>query len=134
MLEFFNGGFYFLDMTLLYPNSDGHFDAEISLYSSEKAGRKHPAVNGIMWNLTYAKDLEDNGAKALQSYVWPEFLDNEGKTIPKTVPLCGILTERMHIIVPEMIDVHMKRLNIGTKFFCMEGPRPQGEGTVTAIG
>ncbi|NOX95954.1 MAG: hypothetical protein GXP04_12920 [Alphaproteobacteria bacterium] len=123
-------------MARLFKNSDGHFDAEIDIYPIEKTGRKSHPLNGIRWAFAYAEDFAKNtknGTPTQISDVWPEFLDESGQTIPTDVPLMGMLKARMHIVSPEMVSVHMTRLKVGTKFYCLDGIRPRAQGVVTAL-
>jgi len=123
-------------MVMFYDGFDGHFDADIEIYPLEKSGRKHHPLNGIRWAFAYADDFAEDvnsGVPVRVSDVWPEFIDEQGKSIPGNVPLVGRLKARMHIMFPKMVPVHMKRLKIGTKFFCVDGGRANAEGVVTAI-
>lgn len=82
----------------------------------------------------YADDFAKSGAyKVPHSDVWPQFLDRDGKELDPTVPLEGSLDAVMHIIFPEMVSVHLKRLERGTRFYCMEGSRRVAEGVVTEL-
>ena len=123
-------------MPLFFAGYHGHFDAVIEIYPLEKSGRKRHPNNGIRWAFAYAEDFADdvkNGFPPRVSDIWPEFLDENGKPYQEGVPLMGKLKARMHIIFPNMVDVHMRRLKIGTKFFSMEGARPCADGIVTSV-
>lgn len=41
---------------------------------------------------------------------------------------------RMYVIAPKMIPIHMKRIKVGTVFYCMEGKRKCVQGVVIAVG
>ncbi len=78
--------------------------------------------------------VEEHGAgNAPQSDVWPEFLDDTGKSLTNEVPLIGEYSAIMHIVFDNMVDVHFQRLQEGTKFFCMEGARKIACGRVTSL-
>jgi len=93
---------------------------------------RHP-FNGIRWAFAYAEDFKDDGSVVAVSDVWPEFIESNGNAIAEDIPLSGILNARMHIVFPEMMPTHMKRIKVGTRFYCMEGDRKCAEGVVTTI-
>ena len=118
----------------VFGKSEGHFRAVIEVFPCGSDTRKKPAFNGIRWAFSYAEDFDELGAhKAPQSDVWPEFLDEVGKSLAKEIPLIGQYNAIMHIVFENMVDVHFQRLNKGTKFFCMEGARRVAEGRVTDL-
>lgn len=112
----------------IFGASKGHFLAEITINTD---GTK---FNGIRWAFVYATDFEKLGsAKAPQSDVWPEFLDDDGFPLRTDIPLKGVLFARMHIIFPQMVEIHFKRLKLGTRFYCMEGHDKMATGIVTQL-
>jgi len=118
----------------VFGESEGHFRAIIEVYPCGSDTRKKPAFNGIRWAFAYAADMNELGAgTAPQSDVWPEFLDETGKSLANEVPLIGEYSAIMHIVSDHMVDVHFKRLEEGTKFFCMEGRRKVARGRVTGL-
>lgn len=117
-----------------FEKSEGHFRAFIEVYPCGPDTRKKPAFNGIRWAFAYAEDVNELGAgNALRSDVWPEFLDETGKSLANEVPLIGGYSAIMHIVFENMVDVHFQRLHEGTKFFCMEGARKVASGRVTDL-
>lgn len=68
--------------------------------------------------------------------IWPDFMDEEGKSMPtdKPLPIGVNMTARMTILVDEMrAEVHRKRLTVGSTFYCHEGPNRVAFGEVTKI-
>jgi len=120
-------------MNQFYEMHDHNFEAEITIYPLGPETRTSHPLNGIRWAFAYADDLKNDGALIQISDVWPEFIDDGGETIARDVPLMGTLRARMHIVFPKMVKVHLKRLKVGTKFYCMEGARKCAEGIVTAL-
>ncbi len=94
-----------------------NFEAEIEIFPLSDSTRSTHPFNGIHWDLRYAADDDLPGDQKFQIYmVWPEFLDDEGNSIPHGVPLEGTYRALMHIVVEEMIDVHRQRMTVGTEF------------------
>jgi hypothetical protein len=79
----------------------------------------------------YASDKLEDGIYLIHH----EFLDEKGEILEendKPVPISG--TARMWILIPEMRnEIHKNKINIGTRYFIMEGSRKVGEGEVTKI-
>jgi hypothetical protein len=114
----------------LYPTDD--FEADIRIYSTAEGGRCSPAFNGIRWDLAYA----DQEPGVTLCMIWPDFIDAEGKSRPKQVPLPigETLPARMVIAVDEMRgEVHRARIAPGVRFYCHEGGRRVAEGVVTRV-
>jgi hypothetical protein len=115
----------------IFGKSEGHFRASIVI---DPLARKRPAFNGIRWAFVYADDVEQLGAaEAPISDVWPEFLNVHGDSIPHGVPLIGQYNAVMHIIADHMVEVHFRRLELGTRFYCVEGRTRCAEGMVTSL-
>ena len=111
-----------------------NFEAEIEIFPLGDTTRSTHPFNGIRWDLRYAEDDDRPGDEKFQIYmVWPEFLDDDGNSIPHGVPLIGTYRALMHIVVEEMIDVHRQRVTVGTEFFCTEGRRKVAKGVVTSL-
>ncbi len=109
----------------------GNFRARIELFSSSTTKNK---FNGIRWSFVYVDDFNALGASQTpQSDVWPVFLMGDGVPIPDNVPLRGTLTAIMHIVFPEMVDVHFKKLEVGTQFYCIEGAKRMAIDTVIGL-
>ena len=53
--------------------------------------------------------------------------------MPVDVPLEGVNDARMHIVFTDRVDYYMKRIQIGQRFYCMEGARKVATGIVTAM-
>jgi hypothetical protein len=107
------------------------FEAAVRIFSLEEGGRKSPAFNHIRWDFVYA-----DGAPGELYMIWPDFVDRNGKSLPadKPLPLDVELSARMTVVVEEMrAKVHRARINVGTRFFCCDGPRRVAEGRVTKI-
>lgn len=120
-------------MTKFYETREQHFTARINIYPLGPDTRKTHPFNGIRWAFAYADDLNADGLPSSVSDVWPEFVDDCGEPFADEIPMQGELTANMHIIVAAMVPFHMARLEMGTKFYCMEGKRKCAEGIVTAI-
>lgn len=121
-----------------FPIIPGHFQAEIEIFPIGKSPRKSPAFNGIRWAFVYADEfdelgLDGNTYRGLYSDVFPEFLGSDGRRSPLKTPLAGKLSAIMHVLFPHMVEVHFKRLEVGTRFYCMEGLKPCAEGIVTKL-
>lgn len=112
----------------LYSRND--FEASVEIFSKEEGGRNTPAFNGIRWDLVYA----DQDLNTL-SMVWPDFCDAEGNSLDDEEPLPTgkPLHVRFFVCAPEMRAYHRNRIEIGTRFFCHEGPRRVASGIVTRI-
>ena len=120
----------------LFLSSPGHFKASIKIHphgpSSDQ--RTNPPFNGIRWSFVYAEDFANLGLEgAPHSDVWPEFLDHSGRSIETGIPLVGTYHAKMHIVFDHMVPKHFARLEIGTKFYCMEGELRAAVGTVTDL-
>lgn len=109
------------------------FEADINILPLGPKTRKTHAFNGIRWDFCLVKDLDEQGKPREISMVWPEFVDDLGNAIPANVPLQGRLHALMHILVPEMVEKHRQRLQVGSRFVCTEGARPVAEGVVTSL-
>jgi hypothetical protein len=111
-----------------------HFEAEITILPLGEKTRTTPPRNGIRWGFCYADDkLPDGVEHDSHSDVFPEFVNDAGETIPDTQPLSGTLKARMHIIFPNMVPIHLNRVRVGTRFYCMEGLRKMASGIVTGV-
>ncbi len=120
-------------MTKAFDNHEHNFEAEITIYPLGPQTRLSHPHNGIRWAFAYLDEFELNGSPLQISDIWPEFVDQSGNTIAGDTPLMGKLNARMHIVSEEMVDWHMQRIKVGTKFYCMEGNRKCAGGIVTAI-
>lgn len=116
----------------LFGNLRPHFEADITILPLGPATRSAHPFNGIRWDLCYPEDFDDRRLASIVSMVWPEFVDESGKTIPSDIPLKGQLRARMHIVFPEMVEKHRQRLKVGSQFYCTEGTRIVAEGVVTS--
>ena len=108
------------------------FEAVIRIYGTEEGGRKMPPFNGIRWDFAYEGDSISDSLYM----IYPDFYDLDGNTIPKDQPLpVDIeLIARMHILNDEFrVSLHRKRIRLGTRFFCHEGPKAVAAGVVTRI-
>lgn len=118
----------------VFGKSDGHFRAKIEIYPCGPTTRNRPAHNGIRWAFAYADDIEQLGdEKAPRSDVWPDFLDETGKSLSREIHLIGDYDAIMHIVASHMVDVHLQRVEVGTEFYCMEGTRRVAKGRVTQL-
>lgn len=118
-------------MHRLYKVPDD-FEASIRILSFEEDGRQSPPFNGIRWDFCY---VEDAPAKHLWM-IWPDFMDEQGNSLPTDELLSvGVnLAARMTILVDEMrVEVHRKRLAVGSMFYCHEGGKQVAVGQVTKI-
>ena len=120
-------------MTKFYENKEHHFEARIEIYRLGPDTRKSPPFNGIRWAFAYAEDFGSDGLPSTVSDVWPNFMDENNMSIADGIPLFGELSAKMYIIAESMIEVHMKRIKVGTVFYCMEGKRKCAQGAVTAV-
>lgn len=85
--------------------------------------RSKPPRNGIRWQFVHGADAAEFGADAPFADIWPEFLDEEGRTIPVDTDLFGALTAIMHIIFADRISYHVGRLVEGSTFEMREGAK-----------
>ena len=118
-------------MRRLYKTPDD-FEASIRIFATEEGGRNSPPFNGIRWDLCYA---EDSALEHLWM-IWPDFMDEKGGSLPtdKPLPIGVNLTARMTILADKMrLEVHRKRVAIGTTFYCHEGSKRVAFGRVTKI-
>jgi len=118
-------------MNRLYPTQDD-FEATIRIFRTDEGGRKSPPFNGIRWDLCYAGDSPQESLWV----IWPDFFDDLGESLPtdRALPVDVELPARMTIMNNELrVQVHQKRVEVGTKFFCQEGPKAVAEGRVTKI-
>ena len=116
----------------LYPVADD-FEAQIRIYTEAQGGRKIAPFNGIRWDFSYeGADIEKEGIYM----IWPDFYDDKHDSIPKDqkLPVDQNLSARMTIVVDEMrVQVHQRRIEVGTRFYCHEGAKRVAEGYVTRI-
>ncbi|WP_409433056.1 hypothetical protein ACJ3XI_00760 [Litorimonas sp. RW-G-Af-16] len=117
----------------IFGQSEGHFLAHIDIFPSgpEPDRRNGPPQNGIRWDFAYAEDFEIYSPEfPMLNMIWPEFLDESGASIPTGIPLIGSFDAKMHIVSEHMIENHLNRIRIGTKFFCMEARIKTASGTI----
>ena len=115
-------------MKWLYRTA-GDFEARITILTEQEGGRRTPVFNGIRWDLKFTHYKPD-----LAFMIWPEFIDDHGDAISKEIPLTGTLDARMHILMETLRDIVRNfGLQIGTEFYCIEGPRKVGKGVVTKL-
>ncbi len=116
-------------LTRLYGAQED-FVARITILTEDEGGRKTPPVNGIRWDFLYADDEVQDGLYM----IWPDFFGEDGSSFPKDIQLTGTLNARMFILSKEGIpEWHQERLQEGTEFFCMEGPKRVAKGVVTKL-
>lgn len=68
--------------------------------------------------------------------IWPTFLGADAEPLPDglALPVGVKLPARMRILSDEMrVEVHRKRIAVGVRFFCHEGPTRVAEGVVTRL-
>lgn len=118
-------------MTKFYDTKAPHFQARITIYPLGPETRKTHPFNGIRWAFAYADDFNSDDLPNSVSDVWPEFIDDAGSAIPDEIPIQGTLAANMYTMVSGMIPLHTERIEVGTKFYCMEGKRKCAEGVVT---
>jgi hypothetical protein len=117
-------------MRRLYDHKDD-FEAQIVILARTEGGRETPPRNGIRWDLMYEED--DCGDPHLY-IIWPEFINEDGDALPRDLPLSGTLQARMHILNDELAkSVHKGRVQVGTRFFMMEGAHKVARGTVSRV-
>jgi hypothetical protein len=119
-------------MPSLYPDIPDDFEATIRIFREDEGGRKAAPFNGIRWDLNYAEETPAVGLYMIH----PDFFGDDGQSLPidQPLPVDRPLRARMHIVVDEMrAQVHRSRIEVGTRFYCCEGPRRVAEGQVTLI-
>lgn len=118
-------------MHRFYPTTND-FETSIRILAQTEGGRRTSPFNGIRWDFSYAEDDCND-----QLYmIWPDFYSATGDSLPadQTLPLGVELPARMMVVVDEMrASVHRKRIEVGTCFYCHEGPRRVAVGRVTRI-
>ena len=106
------------------------FEARITILTEAQGGRKTPPVNGIRWDFLYAQDDPADGI----FMIWPDFCDADGTSFSTDTQLKGTLHARMHIARKEGIATHHQgKLQEGTEFYCVEGPKKVAKGVVTKL-
>lgn len=107
------------------------FEARICIFTEAQGGRKTASFNGIRWDFAYVgADIQKNGI----FMIWPDFFDINHDSLPRDqpLPLEQPLMARMTIVSDEMRDeVHRRRVEVGTRFYCHEGGKRVAEGFVT---
>jgi translation elongation factor EF-Tu-like GTPase len=107
------------------------FEATIRTMRPDEGGRLSPPFNGIRWDFQYAEDPVDR-----LWMIYADFFDAERNALPTDLPLRidVELPARMAILSSQLrIEVHQKRLQVGTLFFCKEGSKSVAAGRVTKI-
>ncbi|MEH6638591.1 MAG: hypothetical protein V7717_04905 [Porticoccaceae bacterium] len=116
-------------MKRLYEHPDD-FEATITILTTEEGGRETPPFNGIRWDFQY----KENNPEGEIYMIWPEFIDENNDAIEKGIPLTGTLKARMHIVNQEMKNiVHVPRMQVGTEFYSVEGPKKVAKGVITKL-
>ena len=109
------------------------FEAQIRIFTEAQGGRKTAPFNGIRWDFAYeGEDIQKDGI----FMIWPDFHDINHDSLPKDrpLPLDDILLARMTIVSDEMRDeIHQRRIQVGTRFYCHEGGKRVAEGSVISI-
>jgi translation elongation factor EF-Tu-like GTPase len=108
------------------------FEAEIRILRFDEGGRRTAPFNGIRWDFNYAFELPT----ANLYMIWPDFFDALGvsRSYDRPLPIDVALPARMTIVVEAMrTAVHQKQIEVGTHFYCCEGPQRVAEGRVTKI-
>lgn len=117
----------------IFGASAGHFRAQIEISPCGPETRERPAYNGIRWSFVFAEEWDEDPVRTKHSEIWPEFLADDQSPVPVDVPLEGVYDARMHIVFTDRVDYYMKRIQIGQRFYCMEGARKVAAGFVTAM-
>jgi len=118
-------------MTLLSQGRDD-FAATIRILREDEGGRRTPPRNGIRWDLCYA----DDDPKDTLWMVWPDFLDHSGesRSEEEELPVGVPLPAKMFVLSEQLrAEVHRKKVQVDTRFYCHEGPKRVAEGVVTRI-
>lgn len=105
------------------------FQAEITILTPEEGGRFAPVFNGVRWDFQYEQD----GDSQQHFMIWPEFVDEENEPISREFPLKGTYRARMYVVSENLRDLHRPRVQVGTEFFCVQGPKKVARGTVTKV-
>ena len=109
------------------------FEAQIRIFTEAQGGRKTAPFNGIRWDFAYhGEDIQKDSI----FMIWPDFYDTNNDSLSKDqpLPLDEILMARMTIVSDEMRDeIHKRRIDVGTRFYCQEGEKRVAEGSVTRI-
>lgn len=117
----------------IFGNHKHSFEADITILPLGPLTRRTYPFNGIRWDFCYADDVDERGLAPHVFMIWPEFMDEHNVQIPKDVSLQGRLRSFMHIVSPELVELHRKRLKVGSRFFCTEGSRLVAEGVVVSM-
>jgi translation elongation factor EF-Tu-like GTPase len=115
----------------LYRLSDD-FEALIRIYRADEGGRKTPPFNGMRWDFAYEGDSISDS----MYMIYPDFYDSEGNSLAtdQALSVGADLPARMHILNDEFrVSIHRQRVQVGTRFFCQEGPKAVASGVVTRI-
>src|SRR6266567_3460872 len=91
------------------------FEAIIQILTPAEGGRRSPVFNGIRWDFQY---VEHPGC----FMIWPDFMDDAGRSLGSDKPLPSPCPARMIIVVDEMREqVHRALIQPGVRFNCVEG-------------
>jgi hypothetical protein len=108
------------------------FEAVVRIYSHSEGGRTSAPRNGIRWDLAYAED-QPPGTLYM---IWPDFHDEAGDSLPidQPLPIGTELRARMTVVSDELrVEVHRRRIQEGTRFYCHEGQKRVAEGRVVRV-
>jgi hypothetical protein len=114
-------------MARMYQRRDD-FEAIVRILTAREGGRCTPVYNGIRWDLRYFHQSDTE-----LSMIWPEFIDENGATLPVDQPLTGLLRAKFYVVADEMRDFHRQQVHPGVGFFCVEGPHVCAVGIITKV-
>jgi hypothetical protein len=107
------------------------FEAEITILPLGPTTRSSPAYNGVRWNFAFPEEM--SAEVSTQAFIWPVFLDPDGKPLASDIPLEGTLKAHMHMVTIDWNHDYARRIRAGCAFVLMEGPWTVATGVVTTV-
>jgi hypothetical protein len=109
------------------------FEVSYRFLTPEEGGRQSSLpMQGYSCNWSYS---DDNVEKTGQQWeILPEFENENREILPKSTSVLAKGYAKMYILNPNMrLQIHKKRIALGTRGFFVEGRKKVAEATVTKI-
>ena len=105
------------------------FAAALQFRASADGGRKTLPMQGYRCDLQYQDDPENQAWM-----IYPCFLDQSGRPFAEGVSVPAQVNAHFRIIDSHLrVAEHARRLQVGTRFFLVEGARRVADGIVTKL-
>ena len=106
------------------------FEVSYRILTAEEGGRRDFLPRqGYRCDWSYDDTLDEHELYM----IFPEFLDAGGVPIEADTPASSSGKALMWVVVPEMRDVHRKRISVGVKGYFREGKKRVGVCVVTRV-